>query len=287
MATRLASRVGRLSVRLFAVCAIAAAVPAMAQQASAPASTASSGGFDAVREALKTSGPGAGIPFVRKAVLSESALLVGARSGLNARTCELLTVIAANRAQLDRKYRFADLMMGAGVLPPVIDEARDSVALDSVVMRVATRVFRINEPARLVDVPPTWRDWLMVGLPQDACEYRPADATASLAPEVLPANDVERAYWLGESRKAYDTGVAQANDVYDGNLSRLDRAYQGMRRYFKLYSAGMVSAPVIVSNTDVVVRDDPNTLVVGNTIIRITVPTGFVDKADTWKPLVQ
>jgi defect-in-organelle-trafficking protein DotC len=255
--------------------------------AAAHAQASSAQGFDAVREALKAPAAGPAIPFVRKSVLAESAQLVGARSGLSTRSCQLLTVIAEGRASLDRKYRFSDLMMGAGVLPPVIDEARDNVALDAVVMRVAARVYRISEAARLVDIPPTWRDWLMVGLPPDACEFRAADATASQATEVLPTNEAERAFWLAESRKAYDAGVAQANDVYDGNLARLDRAYKGMRRYFDLYSAGMVSAPVIVSSTDVVMREDPNTLIVGNTIIRITVPTDFVEKTEKWRPLVQ
>lgn len=255
--------------------------------AAAQAQTGAGQGFDAVREALKASAATPGIPFVRKSVLSESAVLVGARTGLSARSCELLGVIDGSRAGLDRKYRFSDLMMGAGVLPPVIDEARDSVALDAVVMRVATRVYKISEPARLVDVPPTWRDWVLVGLPHDACEFRPADATASMASETLPTSDVERAFWLAESRKAYEAGVAQANDVFEGNLSRLDRAYKGMRRYFDLYAAGMVSAPVIVSSTDVAVREDANTLVVGNTIIRITVPTDFVERTDSWKPLLK
>lgn len=276
------------SLLRFARSGSAALVGAMALiGAAANAQASSAQGFDAVREALKAPAAGSAIPFVRKSVLAESALLVGARSGLSTRSCQLLRVIAEDRALLDRKYRFSDLMMGAGVLPPVIDEARDNVALDAVVMRVAARVYRISEAARLVEVPPTWRDWLMVGLPPDACEFKPADATASQAAEVLPTNEAERAFWLAESRKAYDAGVAQANDVYDGNLARLDRAYKGMRRYFDLYSAGMVSAPVIVSSTDVVMREDPNTLVVGNTIIRITVPTDFVEKTEKWRPLVQ
>ena len=265
---------------------LAAALLAAAAGA-AHAQTGAGQGFDAVRDALKASAAAPAIPFVRKAVLSESALLVGARAGLSARSCELLTVIAADRRGLDRKYRFSDLMMGAGVLPPVIDDARDNVALDAGGRRVATRVYRITEQARLVDVPPTWRDWLLVGLPHDACEFRPADATSALAAETLPGNDAERAFWLAESRKAYDTGIAQANAVYEGNLNRLDRAYKGMRRYFDLYAAGMVSAPVIVSSTEIAMREDPNTLVVGNTIIRITVPSDFVDRTDHWKPLVQ
>lgn len=275
---------------LLRITATAAAIAATAVIGcgAAHAQEAGSGeGFDAVRNSLKAPAAGAAIPFVRKSVLTESALLVGARSGLNTRACQLLKVIGDDRRGLDRKYRFADLMMGAGVLPPVIDEARDNVALDAIVMRVAARVYRISEAARLVDIPPTWRDWLLVGLPPDACEYRPAEAMASQAAEVLPANEVERSFWLAESRKAYDAGVAQANDVYEGNLARLDRAYKGMRRYYELYSAGMVSAPVIVSSTDVVVREDPNTLVVGNTLIRITVPTDFVERTENWRPLAQ
>lgn len=269
-------------LRLIALCAAALVTGAHAAEA-----TPAPQGFEQLSRSLKSAAAGPQIPFARKASLSEAAVLLGARTGLNERACKLLGVIEAARAELDRKYRFSDLMMGAGVLPPVIDEARDNVALDAVVMRVASRVYRFSEAARLVDVPPTWRDWLLVGLPQDACSFDPAAATAALDSSVLPANETERAFWLAESRKAYDAGIAQANDTYEGNLNRLDRAYKGMRRYFDLYVQGMVSAPVIVAATDVAVREDANTLVVGNTIIRITVPSDFVVKPQAWRPLTQ
>jgi hypothetical protein len=47
----------------------------------------------------------------------------------------------------------------------------------------------------------------------------------------------------------------------------------------------MVSAPVIATSTDVALRDDPNTLIVGNTVIRIMVPADFVEKTSNWRPL--
>lgn len=225
------------------------------------------------------------ISIVREEVLKEAAITLGARQGLRAKSCAVKTEIEARRVELDRKFRFSDLMMGRGVLPPSISEARDSVALDATVMRVASRVYHLDEPARVVDLPPTWRDWLYVGLSTDSCS---APVTIETVPEqVRPRNSAEEAYFRDQVARSYAMGRRQAHDIFSLNLARLERAYLGMRRYFDLYGRGMVSAPVIATSTDVVKRDDPNTLIVGNTVIRITVPVDFVDSPQAWVPLAQ
>lgn len=231
------------------------------------------------------SGPGAsaGLSLVRESILRESAAVYGAREGLRVQSCLIAAEIDGQRADLDRRFRFSDLMMGRGVLPPVISEARDSVSLEDTVMRVASRVYRLDENARIVDVPPTWRDWLFVGLAADACSAGVMDAPDQ--DQLRPQTPQEEAFFRGVLERSYAMGVQQARGVLEANLARLERTYFGMRRYFDLYARGMVSAPVIASSTDIVVRDDPNTLVVGNTVIRITVPVDFVEKSSTWKPL--
>lgn len=225
-----------------------------------------------------------GMSIVREAALRDGALTIGARQGLLDKTCAIRREIEAQRVALDKRFRFADLMMGRGVLPPVISEARDSVALDATVMRVASRVYHLDEPARVVDIPPTWRDWLLVGLPADGCGEVVQEA-ASLGSQLRPKNAAEESYFRAAMSSSYEAGVKQAKDIFEDNLARLERSYHGMRRYFELFQRGMVSAPIIVTSTDVVRRDDPNTLVVGNTVIRITVPVDFVEKVDEWKPL--
>jgi defect-in-organelle-trafficking protein DotC len=239
--------------------------------------------MDSVRQ---PAAEGAKLSVVRETALREAALTLGARQGLLDKTCSIRKEIEAVRPSLDKRFRFSDLMMGRGVLPPVISEARDSVGLESTVMRVASRVYRLDEPARILDVPPTWRDWLLVGLPADSCGAVISDAFG-LNAQLRPQNSAEETFFRSILGSSYQAGVQQAKLAFEANLARLERSYHGMRRYFELFQRGMVSAPVIVSNTDIVKRDDPNTLVVGNTVIRITVPVDFVDNAEQWKPLAQ
>lgn len=223
------------------------------------------------------------ISVVRQSALRESATIFGAREGLRVQSCVIRAEIEKKVTSLDSRYRFNELMMGQGVLPPVISEARDSVALDATVMRIASRAYHMDENARMVDVAPTWRDWVYVGLAGDTCGPHPVDVPSH--EQMRPQNAAEEAFYRSILARSYDMGVRQANDILAANLARLERTYVGMRRYFDLFQRGMVSAPVIASSTDVVVRDDPNTLLVGNTVIRIMVPADFVEKPDLWRAL--
>lgn len=257
-------------VAVFAVCA---SISAHAQ-------------VDQLMGAVKSdAGQGASISVVRESILRESASVYGAREGLRSQSCRIRLEIEKQSAGLDRRFRFGDLLMGKGILPPVISEARDSVSLEDTVMRVAARVYRIDENARVVDVPPTWRDWLFVGLPSEECDGTPKDAPTQ--DQLRPQGSVEEAFFRKVLERSYAMGVQQARDILASNLARLERTYFGMRRYYDLYARNMVSAPVIASSTDIVMKDDPNTLVVGNTVIRITVPVGFVEKSEKWVPLGQ
>lgn len=224
-----------------------------------------------------------GISYVRELTLREVALTVGAQAGLKDRSCEIEKIIAAQTDDLDARFRFNALMMGAGMLPPVISEAKDTVAIERSVMRIATLAYTLDEPATLVDVPPTWRNWLYLGLDVSQCG-RPSEIPA-MSEQMRPRDDVERRFVKAELEKAYAAGRAQAQTVFEANLARLERTYRGMRRYFELYERGMVSAPEILASTDVVSMDDPNVMVVGNTVIRITSQAAFVSKTEKWKPL--
>lgn len=224
------------------------------------------------------------LSVVRESALREAAVLLGARQGLQDKSCSIRREITARSSRLDERFRFSNLMMGAGVLPPVISKARDTVSLGDVVMRIATVAYVIHEPARLVDIPPTWRDWLFVGLSAANCG---ASAIDSIPEQIKPRNPTEQAYFERVVKSSYQLGVSQAEAIHEQNMARITRAHKGMQNYYDLYAAGLVTAPRIVTTTDIVTRDDPNTLIVGDTLIRITVPVDFVEKHETWKPLAE
>lgn len=217
------------------------------------------------------------VGYAREQILRESAVALGARAGLSDRSRELVAVLDGRSAALDVRYNFNPMVIGASVLPPVISESRDVVALESTAMRVAGAVFKIDEPARFAMPTPTWRDWLYVGL----------DGSGVSAPSLggsAPSTPAERELWQRLVRESHEQGRAQAQAVFDANLALLDRVHSGMRRYFDLWQRGMVSAPIIASNTDLVLREGPNTISVGNTLYRITAPTDF-RVHQQWTPL--
>lgn len=216
---------------------------------------------------------------VREAALRETAQMLGVQAGLGEESRRIVASIQARASQLDERFRFNELLIGAGVLPPVISEAQDAFAVDGPVMRVAHRIYRIDEPARFVSTAPSWKSWLMVGLAPD---LRPS---AAVAPSLLPRDEKEVTFWQQILEEAYAAGVAQARSILELNLSRMERAYSGMRRFFDLHARGMVSKPQVIAADSVIDREDPNTVVVGSTVFRIVKQSDFVEQFEQWKPL--
>lgn len=277
--------------RAAALALIVASLP-LAAEADAPlrgqaesASAVSSGKTSSFEDVLNANASNAKqevrLTPVREAALRDAALTLGVQWGLGDRSREIVAEYEKLSTRLDAKYQFGALMMGVGFLPPVISEARNAVSIDTLAMRVANRVWSIDEPARPVIVPPTWRDWLYLGLQPD---LRPAAPTSAA---VLPRDDAEKTFWQQTMKTGYEQGRKQAMDIFTLNLARLDRTYDGMRRFYDLFKAGKVTAPVIASATSIIDREDPNTVVVGNTVFRIVAPTRFVTDTEQWKPLAK
>ena len=216
---------------------------------------------------------------VREAALRESAMVLGLQWGIGDASRKIVKEYERLSTRLDGKYQFNAMMMGVGIMPPVISEARNAVSVEDTVLRVANRVWTIDQPARPVIVPPTWRDWLYVGLQPD---LRPGSPTSS---SVLPRDDAEKAYYRQQMLKGYADGQKQVKDIFELNLAQLERTYAGMGRFFDLYKQGRVTAPVVVSATSIIDHEDPNQVVVGNTVFRIVIGTKFVTETDKWKPL--
>lgn len=262
---------------------------AFAQPVSAPAvatSVAAPVQFNSLDSILKPSAPGGviqstqkeQISLVRETILKELALILGAQAGLADRSNEIFAILDSRQKELDRRYQFNRLVLGQNVLPPIISESRDVVALEATAMRVAGIVYRIDEPARFALPTPTWRDWLYLGLDINAARHQQVDAQA------MPQNPQEQAYWERMVRQGYEAGRAQAQAAFDANLALLERGFNGMRRFYELVQRGMVSPPVIASASDIVMREDPNTISVGTTVFRITASADF-SAPSGWTPL--
>lgn len=218
------------------------------------------------------------ITLVRETMLRDVATVLGAQAGLVDRSKEIFTILDARQTDLDKRYQFNRLVLNNNVLPPVISESRDVVALDATAMRVAGVVYRIDEPARFALPTPTWRDWLYLGL--DVAPFRQQQIDA----QVLPQNQDEQEFWERTIRQSYETGRSQAQATFDANIALLDRTYSGMRRFYELVQRGMVTSPIIATATAIAEREDPNTISVGNTIFRITSKTDFT-QPERWIPL--
>lgn len=268
---------------------VSAAASASASAPAAAASTAvSSSASSASLQALKgasaspeSTGRGA-VPVmsaVREAALRDTARVLGMQAGLGDESRRIIALTEQRTVELDRDYRFGDLLMGVGILPAAISRVENAVGIDGAVMRVAQSIYRIDEPARPVLQPPTWRDWLYVGLNPGLHPRPPSDQ------QLLPRDDQERQFWASVLDASYEQGVRQAKEIFAINMARLVRTYRGMRTFYELYDRGMVTAPEVVASSSIVNREDPNTIAVGATVFRIVAPTTFVEQHDLWRPL--
>src|SRR5690606_26410483 len=103
--------------------------------------------------------------------------------------------------------------------------------------------------------------------------------------QLRPRDAQEKAFWEQEVRAAYFSGREQAQEIFDHNLSLLEQVYTGMRTFYDLYQRNMVSAPIIAKSQEIITQDDPNTIVVGDTLFRITMPAQFQTDPEKWKAL--
>lgn len=260
------------SLRTLALAAMLASVASATAWAQTTLTT------DALMNAQGSTAEESRLSLVRETALRETAQGLGTRLGLMQRSKEIIAETNTRAAELDSRFNFGGLMMGPGVLPPVIMESQDAVALEATTMKVANKTYAFHEAARFVSVAPTWRDWLFLGLVTD-------DAVDMNAVKpLLPRDGAEKAYWQRSVAEAVQAGRSQADQIFMLNSARLEKTYFGMRLFYKLWKSGMVSAPVVASAQTLVERENPNTISIGNTMFRITSQSGF-QAPDQWKPL--
>lgn len=215
---------------------------------------------------------------VRAAMLQDAALSIGAKGGLAARSAVLLEDLEHRAYKLDQQYRFAAYVTRNGMLPPVITEARDAVQASDDQVRVADRIYKIVVKARPVTSPPTWREYLFVGLRVSKTIVPPVAAA-------LPKNSAERAFWKARVAEGWSHGQKLADEILERNLARLDRDFLGIMRYSYLLNNGMVTEPEVAIAPGVV-SGNRNELRVGDTLTRVMDAGGFVTDPKKWQPTV-
>lgn len=217
-----------------------------------------------------------GVSEVRAQALRSIGRSLGMRAGLSDGSKGILEEIEKNRAELDKRFHFGALMFSTGALPPVIEETKDVMSVMDYSFRIAGQVYRIVAPARFAQI--NWRDYLYIGLATINDPLLNANQRS-----VYPRDSAESEFWKQVVQEGYAEGVKQARETFNVNLARLERDFNGMRLYYELAHRGLVSAPVIAGVTESVTRPDPNTLVIGETMIRITQQPAFEADDDKWR----
>lgn len=248
-----------LSLACGAVCAQAAKAP--------PA-------LEDILKAQPVSPETAGVNSIRFNAIRETALTYGAQAGLARRTFENLQRLERQGQNLDVIYNFQAMMVEGNVLPPVLTETTDVYdQSNDEMLRVVGKVFRIEQQARFVYVPPSWRSYLMVGY----------DFDNNVVAAVSPQTDEEKALWKKGVEEGFALGIAQADGILKDNFTRLQRDFLGMVKYHQMLESGMVTKPYVASLQKGVVRAEDGSMHVGEVFLRITASPDFVTEPGKWK----
>lgn len=219
-----------------------------------------------------------GVSSLRTQMLTEAGKTVGFRGGMAARAQVLGGGLNGRAERLDAIFRFSPLINKKGTMPPVIVEARDLTAFARDQIRTANRVYKIVQEERFVSVPPTWRDYLFVGLPIKGRVELPAL-------DARPQNSNEEEIWREAVKAGWDEGQAQADAILAANFKRLTRDYSGMILYSTLLQQGMISKTKVAESRRTVTSDsNGKQLVLGDTLRRVTQKASFEADPNKWQP---
>lgn len=197
---------------------------------------------------------------LRMQALRDTALSVGARGGLAARSKILNMMLCKQEPLIDRVFDFRRLLLDKSVLPPVLVEGRETLDTGGPdVIRLSDRYYEILQQARFVTNPPNWREYLWMHYTQPETPDR----------SLLPRTNSEKTVWQAYITEGWKAGEQQAELIFAENLARLKRDYEGMLRYRTLLNQRMVSLP-FVAETDLGVTGDSEHMTINDRILRIT-----------------
>ncbi|TAK73422.1 MAG: type IV secretion system protein DotC, partial [Gammaproteobacteria bacterium] len=205
-----------------------------------------------------------------------SAMSIGAQGGLSWASDHINANLEKDRKYLESIYNFNGMMLSHGVIPPVLEEGDFSLNLaDPNTIRVSDRTYKIVQQARFVTTPPNWREYLWMNYPKPALP----DKT------LLPRTAEEQKVWKKGIAVGWERGIQQANTIFQQNLARLKRDYQGMALYRKLLQEKMISQP-FVSRTELGITGDGNDMRVNDQVLRIVELPQLQTSGKNWNAIV-
>ncbi len=213
---------------------------------------------------------------IRLHALEDTAMSLGAQGGLAVASKEVDNRMEHDKWSLETIYNFNGMLLSHGVLPPVLVESNESLNLaDPNTIRVADKTYKIVVQARFATTPPNWRDYLIMHFNQPEIPDK----------VLLPRNAEERKIWVKAIRTGWEKGVQQSYSIFQQNLARLKRDYQGMILYRKLLQEKMISPPY-VSKTELGVTGDGSDMRINDQVLRITELPRLQTDSQTWKAIV-
>jgi len=213
---------------------------------------------------------------IRYVAIQETALSVGAQSGLAWRSKHIDEQLQKQKNTLDGIYNFNALILDNNVLPPVLLEGRNILNLsDPNTIRIADRQYKIAKQARFVTTAPNWRQYLWM-------DYeKPEKPNETL----LPQDVTEQRLWEYYVTIGWNEGAKQADIIFSNNIARLKEEFNGMLLYRKLLAQNMVSPPYVAA-TDLGVTGDSSEIHIDDRVLRITALPGLNPDSGGWRPAV-
>ena len=209
------------------------------------------------------------VQLMRPKAIREAARLVTFQTAMSWRYGQLVAETECYNAIMDTAFNFAPLLLTQGealILPPQIARAGASMRIeDGATATAAKTTYELLEPARYIAVVPNWREFLMADDFPEPEQPNPA---------VLPKNSEERAIWRAAVREAWAQGLAEADQLYADNVSRMARSYRGVMLYHLLTAQHLLSR-VNTASADLGTRTQGNKLNIGQKVYRITAPSAF------------
>ncbi|KTC95022.1 defect in organelle trafficking lipoprotein DotC [Legionella feeleii] len=241
-----------------------------------PGDTTSLKGLKAMVNTKRSKATKQTVNKMREMALKETALSVGAQSGLAWRARVIDDQLTKQARHLDTVYDFNSLILEHNILPPVLLEGRNTLNLaDTQTIRISDRTYKVAKQAQFVTTPPTWRQYLWM-------DYKvPERPDISL----LPKTKVEKQLWCYYVEKGWQNGIEQASTILEESIARIKEDYIGMILYRKLLAMNMVSPP-FVSHTDLGVTGDSSEIHIDDRVLRITALPALNINANEWRAAV-
>jgi defect-in-organelle-trafficking protein DotC len=98
----------------------------------------------------------------------------------------------------------------------------------------------------------------------------------------MPESADEKTLWRIAVKNGWDEGVQQANLMLTQAMDRLNRDYSGMSRFQRFVVEGKITLPAI-AREDIPVTQEGSTLVVDETLLRLTTLPQFNSKLSRWQ----